>query len=284
MSGSSTSRIDDTGTGRIIDTGTDHLLARVEDGVAVLTFNRPGSRNALSPSMLPALRTLLPELEMDRDVGCVVLTGAGTAFCAGGDVKGMGRSEGRASTPEERITELGARQAAVTGAIHELAKPVIAALPGAAAGAGLSIALSCDLRIAAESAFITTAFVNIGLSGDYGGSWFLTQLVGPAKARELYFLADRIGATECQQLGIVNRVVPDADLQTAALTWAKQIAAGPRVAHRYMKENLNRALTADLRTCLTMEADRLGRTSMTEDHKEAVKAFVEKRKPMFKGR
>ena len=149
---------------RTIDTGTEHLLARVEDGVAVLTLNRPEARNALSPTMLPTLRRLLPELELDRDVGCVLLTGAGKAFCAGGDVKGMSKSEGPAPSPEERIHELRQRQAAVTAGIHELGKPVIAALPGAAAGAGLSIALSCDLRIAAESAFITTAFANIGLA------------------------------------------------------------------------------------------------------------------------
>ena len=272
-----------------IETGTEQLLGRVEDGVAVLTINRPEARNAMSAEWMVPLRRLIPELGLDPEVGCVVLTGAGRAFCAGGDVKGMaGRGGADRPAPalgiEERIRALRSDQAAVSGALYELGKPVIAAIPGPAAGAGLSLALACDLRIMAESAFITTAFRNVGFSGDYGGSWFLTQLVGTAKARELYYLADRIEAKECERLGIANRVVPDASLQEETLKIARHIASGPTVAQAFMKENLNRAVEHGLRVCLDMEADRMLRSGLTEDHREAVKAFVEKRTPTFKGR
>jgi len=267
-----------------VDTGTNQLLCHIEDGVGVVTFNRPESRNALSDILTPALRKIIPELAAKSEVGCLMLTGAGTAFCAGGDVKTFGSWTQEEQTPYEKIQLLRRRQRTLTGMIYELEKPVIAALPGPAAGAGLSIALSCDIRIAAERAFITTGFGKIGLPGDYGGSWFLTRLVGTAKARELYYTSDRIGAEECERLGIFNRVFPNNEFQAEALAFAKRIAAGPPIAIRYMKENLNRAVTQDLHTCLDMEADRLIRASGTEDFQEAVKAFVEKRQPVFRGR
>jgi 2-(1,2-epoxy-1,2-dihydrophenyl)acetyl-CoA isomerase len=163
-------------------------------------------------------------------------------------------------------------------------KPTIAALPGVAAGAGLSIALACDLRIATASTFITTAFRNIGFSGDYGGSWLLTQLIGPARAKDLYFTARRVQADEALQLGIFNQVVADEELANATRELALHIASGPPVALGYMKENINRAVTGDLRSCLAMEADRMTRCAATTDHKEAVRAFMEKRQPTFSGR
>ena len=163
-------------------------------------------------------------------------------------------------------------------------KPTIAAINGPAAGAGLSIALACDLRVAKRSAKLTTAFAKVGFSGDYGGSWFLTQLVGPAKARELYFTGDRVDARTCAALGLANRVVPDADLEKESLALAKRIAAGPPVALRYMKDNLNRALTEDLPSLLDVECDRMVQSAQTEDYVEAVQAFQEKRAPEFKGR
>ena len=273
-----------------IDTGTDQLLCELEGGVATVTLNRPEKRNALSDELTPALRAVLLTLEADPRVGCVVITGAGAAFCAGGDVSGMGggrpsatRSEPQRTT-EDAIRDLQHRQATLTLRLHQLAKPTLASLPGPAAGAGLSIALACDLRIAAASAFVTTAFANIGLSGDYGGSWLLTALVGTAKAKELYFTADRVSAEECLAIGLVNRVVPDESLREETRRLARQIAAGPPVALRYMKENLNRANVADLETCLDLEADRMVRCAQTEDHREAVAAFLSKRKPKFQGR
>jgi enoyl-CoA hydratase/carnithine racemase len=182
------------------------------------------------------------------------------------------------------IEDLRIRQMMLTGALYDFPKPTLAALPGPAAGAGLSIALACDLRIAAKSAFVTTAFANIGLSGDYGASFFLTQLVGTAKARELFYGAERINAERCEELGIVNRVVPDDLLDEEAFAWARKLAAGPTVAYRLMKQNLDRALRADLPTCLAGEAAGLVESARTEDHREAVRAFIEKRPPKFTGR
>ena len=182
-----------------IDTGTNELLCDLEEGVAKITLNKPHKRNALGDILTPALRATLLTLEEDPRCGAVVITGAGTAFCAGGDVSGMGgRSKPDPDAPgpsfEDGVRTLIRKQETLTLRLHELAKPTIAALPGPAAGAGLSIALACDLRVMADSAFITTAFANIGLSGDYGGSWLLTQLVGPAVAKDLYLTARRVGA------------------------------------------------------------------------------------------
>ena len=269
-----------------IDTGTAELLCELQDGVATITLNKPEKRNALGDVLTPALRATLLALDEDPRCGAVVITGAGRAFCAGGDVSGMGGGSAQLAdapkpTAEDRVRGLIRKQETLTLRLHELAKPTLAALPGPAAGAGLSIALACDMRLMADSAFITTAFANIGLSGDYGGSWFLTQLVGPAVAKELYMTARRVGAEECLRLGIANRVTTFDALQEETHALASQIANGPRTAIRYMKENLNRAITADIRTCLAMEADRMVRVGATADHKEAVRAFMEKRPPQF---
>lgn len=271
-----------------LETGTEHLTARVEGRVAVLTFNRPEARNALTSSMYDGFDRVLPVIAADSGIGCVVVTGAGGAFCAGGDVKAMATrsAPGSSGGPsvEERIDDLRRRQESVSLALHELPKPVIAALPGAAAGAGLSIALSCDLRIMADNAFMTTAFAKVGFSGDFGGSWFLTQIVGTALARELYFTARRVSADEALRLGLTNRVASADDFESATMAFADEIAAGAPIAHRLMKENLNRALHHELKECLAAEAVAMTRAGQTEDHKEAAKAFVEKREPVFKGR
>jgi enoyl-CoA hydratase/carnithine racemase len=265
-----------------IDTGTGQLRLRVEDRVALLTLHRPEARNALSFELKAALAEWIPRLGADPQVGCLLVTGAGGAFCAGGDTKSMAQ-EGRPASPEERKRILRFEHA-IPEAIHRLEKPVVAALPGPAAGAGFALALACDLRVAAESAFVTTAYARLGLSGDYGSSWFLTRLCGTAKARELFFTAARVDARECLRLGIVNRVVPDADLEKEALALAKQIAAGPPIALRYMKDNLNRALCEGLSSCLDVEAERMVQSAQTEDYLEAVAAFQEKRAPVFRGR
>ncbi len=272
-----------------LDTGTDQLLCQLVDGVATLTLNRPDKRNALSNQLTPALRQMLLTLEDDPAVRCLVITGAGRAFCAGGDVSGMGGSADAATDSpqpllEDAVRQLQRRQENLTLRLFDLAKPTIAALPGAAAGAGMSIALACDLRIAAQSAFITTAFANIGLPGDYGGSWLLTQLVGVARAKELYFTGRRVGAEEGLALGLFNEVVADEALQARAHALAATIAAGPPVALRYMKENIHRAVQGDLRGALAWEADRTVRCARSDDHREAVRAFIAKRKPTFHGR
>jgi enoyl-CoA hydratase/carnithine racemase len=264
-----------------IETGSEQILCRLEARVASVTLHRPEARNALTLEMKQALARLVPALGADARVGCVLLTGAGGAFCAGGDTKLMAR-EGRPASPEERKRQL-RWEHGIVASLFELEKPTLAALPGPAAGAGFSLALACDLRIAAQSAFVTTAYLKLGLSGDYGGSWFLTRLVGPARAREIFFTGDRLDARECERLGIVNRVVPDADLASEAFALAQRIAAGPPVALRYMKENLNRALGESLRACLDAEAERMVQSATTQDYAEAVRAFQEKRPPVFRG-
>ena len=198
-----------------IDTGTTELLCSVRDGVALITLNRPEARNAMSDKLTPALRTQIRERGEDAGVGAILITGAGTAFCSGGDVKGMGGRGPRGQmTFEERLSDLRWRQAALTGALVAVRKPTIAALPGAAAGAGLAIALACDIRIAAQSAFVSTGYAKVGLSGDYGIAWLLTRAVGSARARELMFTAERVDAERCERIGLVNRVVPDDKLAT----------------------------------------------------------------------
>ena len=276
---------------RTVNTGTNDLLANVEDGVGTITMNRPERRNAMSGGMLTAMSSVLGAFETDPEVACIVLTGAGGAFCAGGDVKGMAEGTGGGSTAaagtdlDSRIHAQRISQRATAGKLYKMPKPTIASLPGAAAGAGLSLALSCDLRIASDKAVMTTAFARVGFSGDYGGTFFLSQLVGSAKARELYYLSDRIDMTEALRLGLVNYVVPTDRLEAETSKLAQRLAKGPRVAYRYMAENLNRAASdADVDDCLDLEATHHVHTGFTEDHREAAKAFVEKREPAFKGR
>ena len=271
-----------------LDTGTDELLCSVDDRVATITLNRPERKNALSDNLTPALRQTLLELNTAQEVGCIVITGAGNAFCAGGDVSGMGggsNDEKPAHTPsiQDRVKTLQHKQETLTLRLFEHAKPTIASLPGPAVGAGMCIALACDIRIGSESAFIGTGYRNVGFSGDYGGSWLLTQLVGIAKAKELFFTGRRIQSDECLELGLFNQVVSDEKLKESTTELASQIASGPPIAIGYMKENINRSLELDLRGALAQEADRLMRCAQTNDHKEAVKAFMEKRPPVFQG-
>ncbi len=273
---------------RTIETGTDDLLAEVgDDGVAVITMNRPERRNAMSDAMLTGLVAALADVETADDVRCVVLTGAGGAFSAGGDVKGFAAGDGAGGGSENWDAGVyGQRLShkATSGVLFAMPKPTLAVLPGPAAGAGLSLALACDLRLAADSAIMTTAFARVGLAGDYGGTWFMTQLVGPAKAKELYYLSDRVDMVTAERLGLVNQVVPADELDAAWRSWAARLAAGPPIAYRYMKENINRSVTGDLATCLELESTHHRHTGRTADHKEASQAFVDKREPIFHGR
>jgi 2-(1,2-epoxy-1,2-dihydrophenyl)acetyl-CoA isomerase len=269
------------------DTGTPDLLSVLEDGVLTLTLNRPEARNAMSGAMNEALGAQLAWAELEPAVKCVVLTGAGKGFCAGGDVKGMAERNAAATRPipiDEAIHRQRVNQRATAGKLFKMPKPTLAALPGPAAGAGFSLALACDLRIMARTAFLTTAFARVGFSGDYGGTYFLTQLVGSAKARELYFLSERVGAEQALALGLTNWVCEAEELVARTQEIARRLAAGPTVAYRYMKENLNRAMTGDVDDCLDLEVTHHTHCGATEDHKEAAKAFVEKREPVFYGR
>ncbi len=272
---------------REIDTGTDELLASLDDGVLTLTLNRPQARNALTRAMTGALARQLAEAELDPEVKCIVLTGAGKGFCAGGDVKNMAaRGDGTVGdvTIDEAIHRQRVNQRATAGKLFKMPKPTLAALPGPAAGAGFSLALACDLRIMASDAFLTTAFARVGFAGDYGGTYFLTQLVGSAKARELYYLSERISAEEALRLGLTNWVCEPEQLAEKTREIAQRLAKGPTVAYRYMKENLNRALNGEVDECLDLEATHHVHCGQTEDHREAARAFVEKREPVFKGR
>lgn len=227
-------------TTRDVETGTEELLCSVTDHVATITLNRPEKRNALGDKFTPALRNALLRTEADPEVRVLVLTGAGGAFCAGGDISGMGDNlfSGTGSEPlfEEQVRHLQLAQETVTLRLFEFAKPTIAVLPGPAAGAGMSIALACDLRIASETACLVPAFGQIGLSGDFGGSWLLSRLIGPGLAKEVYFTGRRIEASEGWVRGVFNRVVPVDKLVEQTRSLAGTIAAGPPIALRYIRK------------------------------------------------
>jgi enoyl-CoA hydratase/carnithine racemase len=267
---------------RPLDTGTDELLGEIRDGVAIFTLNRLAARNALSDQLTPALRAGIARCDADPEVGAFLITGAGGAFCAGGDVKGMGTAERPADrSPAERVAELVERQRALTGALVGSRKPSLAALPGPAAGAGLSLALACDLRLAAASAYVRTAYVRIGLTGDYGIHWLLTRAVGPGRARELMLLSEDVDAQRCEQLGLVNRVVPDEDLFETAFKLAARLAAGPRQTLGLIKDNLDDALRLDFLGSLDAEASRMVGHIGSAESQEAIRAFVERRPADF---
>jgi len=264
--------------------GSD-LLETFHDGIATLTINRPQSRNSMTTEVMQGLSEAMPRLANDPAVRLVVLTGAGGAFCAGGDVKGFVNKEpGSAnSLPFEQNVSLLRASMEVSRWLHEMPKPTLAVISGPAAGAGLSLALACDLRIAADDAKLTTAFSKIGLSGDFGGSYFLNHLVGAAKAREMYFTGEVVLGAQAALIGLVNRSVPKDQLAPAAHAWALELAALPTLAIGYMKRNLNAGLRGSLSEVLDLEAIHMIRTFETEDHKAAAIAFVEKKLPRFQG-
>src|SRR6202048_5627765 len=267
-----------------IDTGTGELLCEIRDRVALITLNRPEARNALSDRLTPALRRMIKQCGDDPRIGALLITGVGNAFCAGGDVKGMGGDSTKAEVAfEERVADLRTKQRTLTGALVAVREPTIAALPGPAAGAGLALALACDIRIAGESAIMSTGYARIGLTGDYGIAWMLTRLVGTSRARELMFLSERIDGRRCEMLGLVNRVLPDAELREAAVSLARSLAEGPSIALARIKDNLDHALKSDFLDSMDQEAENTVRSSRTSDHKEAVRAFIDKRKPAFAG-
>ena len=257
------------------------VLQKLEAGLLTITMNRPDRRNALNPDMVRGLVDAARRAADDPEVRAVLFKGAGGTFCVGGDVKSM--AEGRAPLPfEAKLANL-RRGMEVSRILHQMPKPVVAQLDGAAAGAGLSMALACDLRVASESCKITTAFAKVGFSGDYGGTYFLTQLLGSARARELYLTSPVLTAKEAHAIGMVTKVVADAEIDAAAHELALSLAQGPSIALGFIKRNINNAEHLPLEDCFDGEAIHHTRCSDTEDHKEAAKAFVEKRKPAFKG-
>lgn len=249
-----------------VETGTETVRAEVRDGVGVITLDRPERRNALHPEMYEAVPALVERFDGDDNIGCILLTAAGTAFCAGGDVRSGGRRDG-----ERRAL---ADDARMVVAVYESPKISIAALPGPAVGAGIGIALCTDLRIAAASARLVPGWGRLGLSGDFGGPWFLARLLGPARALELLVTGSELDAASALALGLFNRVVPDDDLPDAAFAWARTIAAGPSTAYRLMKENVRHASDMKLGEALVAEATRMVEATQTEDHRRLVRAWL----------
>ena len=262
---------------------SNDLIVNKENSTVTITFNRPERRNALSHDMLNDFYHELIKIENDSSIRAVVITGAGNAFCAGGDLKDMAERDNEKETTQEKTNNL-RRMMETSRILHEMPTPTIAVLPGAAAGAGLSLALACDIRIASENAKITTAFAKAGFPGDFGGTFFLTQMVGTAKARELYYLSTILTANEAKDLGIINKVATDDELKATANEIIDQIANGPSTALRYMKHNMNLAEEGNLNASLDSEALYQTLCRDTEDHQNAAKSFVAKQKPVFTGR
>lgn len=260
-----------------------HILTSVEDGLGILTLNRPDRRNGIGFELAAEMRDAAEDLAMNRDVRAVLLRGEGPSFCVGGDIREMDEGYHEGVPLHQRIDIL-RDVTRVSEVLFHMRKPTVAALHGACAGGGLSLALACDLRIASESCKITTAFAKIGLAGDFGGSWFLTRLLGVARARELYLTSPVMTGTEAREIGLVTRVVPDGDLHSEAFALASSLARAPSGVLALMKDSLDAAVTQGLGEVLDHEARNQTLAMLTEDHREAARAFLEKRAPVFTGR
>lgn len=262
---------------------TDMVLnVRREGRVAVLELNRPDRLNALTGELHDALNGAVADAAQDAGVGCVVVTGVGRAFCAGGDTSSGGRREAGPKSQEQRVDAM-VHHAETVRLLHEMPKPTLAIVNGAAAGAGLALALACDMRIAAADAIMTTAYIKLALSGDFGCTYFLTRLVGPAIANELMFLSEKVPMERALALGLVNRVVPSADLMPAGMQMAHALAAMPPVTLRLMKRNIAASCHAGFNEMIEREAAAMVRCTKTQDAKEALVARREGRPAVFVG-
>lgn len=261
----------------------DHLRLERQAGLLTVTLNRPEQRNAMTPGMTQALSMALADAAEDPAVRAVILTGAGGHFCVGGDVKSMNATSAEHPGTGARIHSLRDRMSA-SWYLHTMPKPTIAAIEGAAAGAGLALALACDLRICALDAKLTTAFAKVALSGDFGGSYFMSRILGTALAREHYLLSPILTGAEAKALGLVTRAVPAQEVQGLAQSLGETLATGPTLTYARMKQNL--ALAAGggtLAECLHQEARNHILSMATQDHRAAAAAFVDKRPPVFSG-
>lgn len=272
-----------------LETGTEFVVAEVRDEVGIIILNRPKRRNALHPDMYEGIAGAVEEFTEDSRVGCILLTGVGTAFCAGGDVRegrggGSRDIEAQAAGAEGQAVERLIESARFIRVLHESPKISVAALPGAAVGAGLSIALCTDFRVAAASAKLIPGWGKLGLSGDFDGTWFLSRFLGSSRALEVLVDNRSIDAAYALELGLVNKVVPDAELWEGALNWARAIASGPRVAQSYFKENVRDARGLDLREALAREAERMHASGQTQEHRDAVRACVREAREKGSGR
>jgi 2-(1,2-epoxy-1,2-dihydrophenyl)acetyl-CoA isomerase len=257
------------------------IQTQVADRIATLNFNRPEKLNALGAELIAGSIETLRAWSADPNVGAIVVTGSGRAFCAGGDVSTMAKDSEHSL--EEKIDRLREWQE-LSWLLYNMPKVTIAAVNGFAMGAGLGVCLACDLRIASDQAKFGTAYAKVGYGGDFGTTWLLTRYAGAPKAKELMFLGDIIDAAEAHRIGLINRVVPHDQFESEVRQWAARIAAGPLTSFRYMKANINFATHTDFRTLLDREAETHLRCGETEDHKEGVRAFLEKRAATFTGR
>lgn len=267
------------------------LLVADKAGVRTLTLNRPDRLNTLTGALMRELHAALLDAARDPGVKCLVLAGAGRGFCAGFDLAGGLESDALAQKwqddplwlePEQVATRM-VEDAQIPVLLHRMSKPTIASVRGPAAGSGLVLAAACDLRIASQTAVFKTAFASAGRCGDPGGSYLLTRLVGPARARELYLLDEKVGAEAALAMGLVSRVVPDAALEAETQAMAQRFAEGAGLAYAGIKRNLNAAETGTLEGTMAIEGPANARASLSHDGKEAGRAFMEKRKPRFRG-
>src|SRR5258706_3399587 len=258
------------------------ILSSVTDRVATLTLNRPDKLNALDAETLAQCVRTLEAWSEDPNVAVVVLTGAGRAFCAGGEIGGMAKANTAPRPLEEQIDTL-RRLQRFSHLLHTMPKVTLASVNGFAFGAGLGICLACDLRMASDKAAFGTAYAKVGFGGDFGTTWLLTHYVGAAKAKELLFFAESFDVGVAERLGLLNWVVPHDALAATTTSTASRLAEGPLVSYRYMKANVNQATTADFRTMLDREAETHLRCGQTEDQNEGVRAFLAKRAPKFQG-
>ena len=269
---------------------SDLLLTRTENGVLYLTLNRPDRKNSISPELREELLSALEEARGDDDVRCIVLTGAGDAFCSGVDLGKSGATKdaaaGERKSPDLRLVREAMKRGVqrLVTALWEMDKPVVASVNGVAAGGGAQLALFCDLVIAAESARFIEIFTKRGLAVDSGGGWILPRLIGLARAKELVFFGEALSAGDALSIGLINRVVPDASLEDETRAFAEKLAAGATRAIGLSKTLLNRGVSLDLAAFLDEEASAQALNAVTEDFKEGVRAFMEKRPPDFKGR
>jgi 2-(1,2-epoxy-1,2-dihydrophenyl)acetyl-CoA isomerase len=258
------------------------ILEAKHEGIATLVMNRPDRLNALNNELAVAINGALARLAGDDSVRVVVITGAGRAFCAGGDLGALGKGRQTGRTEElEPILRAGMQMVLK---MRTMPQPVIAAVNGPAAGAGMNIALAADMRIAAEEATFGQNFVKVGLFPDYGGMFLLPQLVGPSKAAELFYTGDMIDAKTALSLGLVNQVVPGAQLETAVRTLAQKIAQGPSLAIRAVKKDLFAREEKELARALENEVQEQIRCYLSEDCNEGIRAFFERRPPKFEGK
>ncbi|KRD17494.1 MULTISPECIES: enoyl-CoA hydratase/isomerase family protein [unclassified Streptomyces] len=258
------------------------ILSTTDDHVTRLTLDRPEALNALTPDLRDRLIALLAEASADPEVRAVVLTGTGRGFCAGADLRGGTAAGERIAGDVARTLRVGAQR--LIAAVLDCEKPVVAAVNGTAAGLGAHLAFACDLVLAAESARFIEVFVRRGLVPDGGGAYLLPRLVGPQRAKELMFFGDALGAADAERLGLVNRVVPDGELDKTAREWAARLAAGPTRALALTKQLVNASLDADRTTAFAAEAAAQEINMTTADAQEGVKSFTERRAAAFRGR